>query len=74
MIGGILLTLAWFFLFFLLTLIVQQLAEVRMLLESWLKTYREGFVDLSSVEETKDSEQEEETTTESVEETETSDV
>lgn len=74
MIGGILLTLAWFFLFFLLTLIVQQLAEVRMLLESWLKTYHEGFVDLSSVEETKDSEQEEETTTESVEETETSDV
>ncbi len=44
MIGGILLALAWFFLFFLLTLIVQQLAEVRMLLESWLKTYREGFV------------------------------
>ena len=74
MIGGILLTLAWFFLFFLLTLIVQQLAEVRMLLESWLKTYHEGFVDLSSVEETKDSDQEKETTTESVEETETSDV
>lgn len=61
MIGGILLTLAWFFLFFLLTLIVQQLAEVRMLLESWLKTYREGFVEFTSVEETKDSDQEEET-------------
>lgn len=74
MISGILLALAWFFLFFMLALIVQQLAEVRMLLEDWLKTYREGFVDLSSVEETKDSEQEEETTTESVEETETSDV
>lgn len=74
MISGILLALAWFFLFFLLTLIVQQLAEVRMLLESWLKTYREGFVEFSSVEETKDSEQEKETTTESVEETETSDV
>lgn len=55
MISGTLLTLAWFFLFFLLAIIVQQLAEVRMLLESWLKTYHEGFVDLSSVEETKDS-------------------
>lgn len=74
MIGGILLALAWFFLFFLLALIVQQLAEVRMLLEDLLKTYREGFVDLSSVEETKDSEQEEGTTTESVEEAETSDA
>ena len=74
MIGGILLTLAWFFLFFLLTLIVQQLAEVRMLLESWLKTYREGFVEFTSVEETKDSAQEKGTTTESVEETETSDA
>ena len=74
MISGVLLALAWFFLFFLLALIVQQLAEVRMLLESWLKTYHEGFVDLSSVEETKESEQEKETTTESVEETETSDV
>ena len=74
MISGILLALAWFFLFFLLALIVQQLAEVRMLLESWLKTYHEGFVDLSSVEETKDSAQEKETTTESVEETETSDA
>lgn len=74
MISGILLALAWFFLFFLLALIVQQLAEVRMLLESWLKTYHEGFVDLSSVEETKDSAQEKETTTESVEEAETSDA
>ncbi len=73
MIGGILLALAWFFLFFLLTLIVQQLAEVRMLLESWLKTYREGFVELSDVEETKDSEQEKETV-ESAEKAETSDA
>ena len=61
MCNAILTGLAWFFLFFMLAIIVQQLAEVLMLLEDWLKTYREGFVDLSSVEETKDSDQEEET-------------
>ena len=67
MCNAILTGLAWFFLFFMLAIIVQQLAEVRMLLEDWLKTYREGFVEFSSVEETKDveepkeSEQEEET-------------
>lgn len=61
MCNAILTGLAWFFLFFMLTLIVQQLAEVRMLLEDWLKTYREGFVEFSSVEEPKESEQEEET-------------
>lgn len=61
MCNAILTELAWFFLFFMLAIIVQQLAEVRMLLEDWLKTYREGFVEFSSVEETKDSEQEEET-------------
>ena len=59
MCNAILTGLAWFFLFFMLAIIVQQLAEVRMLLEDWLKTYREGFVEFSSVEETKDSEQEE---------------
>ena len=74
MCNAILTGLAWFFLFFMLAIIVQQLAEVRMLLEDWLKTYREGFVEFSSVEETKDSAQEKETTTESVEETETSDA
>lgn len=73
MCNAILTGLAWFFLFFMLAIIVQQLAEVRMLLEDWLKTYREGFVELSSVEETKDSEQEEEAV-ESAEEEETSDA
>lgn len=58
--------LAWFFLFFMMAIIVQQLAKVRMLLEDWLKTYREGFVELSSVEETKDSAQEEEAETSDV--------
>ena len=74
MCNAILTGLAWFFLFFMLALIVQQLAEVRMLLEDWLKTYREGFVEFSSVEETKDSAQEEDTTPASVKETETSDA
>lgn len=60
MCNAILTGLAWFFLFFMLAIIVQQLAEVRMLLEDWLKTYREGFVEFSSVEETKDSDQEKE--------------
>ena len=73
MCNAILTGLAWFFLFFMLAIIVQQLAEVRMLLEDWLKTYREGFVEFSSVEETKDSEQEEEAV-ESAEEEETSDA
>jgi hypothetical protein len=74
MIGGILLALAWFFLFFLLALIVQQLAEVRMLLESWLKTYHEGFVDLPSVEETKDVEEPKESDQEKETNEETSDA
>lgn len=53
MVGSIMTTLAWFCLLFLVVIIVQELADIRTTIETFIRTYQETFVEFK-VDETKE--------------------
>ena len=53
MVGSIMTALAWFCLLFLVVIIVQELADIRTTIETFIRTYQETFVEFK-VDETKE--------------------